>query len=753
MKKMNQPHIEEKNKSVLEKFSCDELINATTTFLWITTPNKGAIFFNNAWLNFTNRSLAQELGNGWQDGLHPDDASDVIKKIKQFEKKKNNYSIEFRIRSSKNNYRWILCNASPRFDYDSKFAGFVVTAFDVTEIKNTEQTLKRLETAVDFLHESVVVGDINGIIFYANDASVKMFEEDIDKKDLIGITYFDLFESHHMSKAGEDFKELLKKEIIINKGYTFLTKNNNKKYLEMSASIVKDEKENSIGFISVIRDITEKKIAEQRISESEKRYRNLYENAPIGIFRTTTDGHILIANPHLISMLGYNSLEDLQTQNLNNMMVSQVLSRSDYQKLLENSGSVSSVETAFYKKDGSIIYTQENAVVVKDDAGYIKYYEGTIEDITKRKMAEEALKTERELFTNGPVIVFKWRAAEYWPVEYVSSSIQSALGYTPQELIEGKVNFHELIHPDDFYKVADEIRDYSLSKLPTFRQEYRLKHNSGEYRWFSDYTLVIRDKENNITHYLGYLLDITERKLDREILAKSEQDLKKLVAMKDRFFSIIAHDLRSPFQGLIGITNILLEDDELTHEERITFTNKLLDGLRAEHRLLEDLLTWSKLQQGGIDFDPLENSIKDDILEAINSVTHLLEKKGIKINLLVEKPLRLIYDRNMIATVLRNLISNSIKFTQTGGIIEVGYVIKENRLIVSVKDDGIGISEQNIAKLFKNETHFSTRGTNSESGSGLGLILCKDFIEKHSGCIWVESMLGKGSTFYFSLPL
>lgn len=753
MDKLNQLHIEKKNKATLENFCADELINASSTFIWITKPDHGAIFFNDAWLNFTHRSLEQELGTGWQEGLHPEDTPFVVKKIKQFEKKKNNYSIEFRIKNFKNNYRWILCNASPRFDSDSKFAGFVVTAFDVTEIKNTELTLKRLETAVDFLHESVVVGDINGIIFYANDASVKMFEEDINKKDLIGITYFDLFESNHMTKAGEDFKELLKKGIIINKEYTFLTKHNNQKHLGMSASLVKDDQDNSIGFISVIRDITEKKIAEQRISESEKRYRDLYENAPIGIFRTTTEGQILIANPHLIEMLGYDSLQDLQSQNLNNMMVPQVLSRPDYQILLETRGSISAIETAFYKKDGSIIYTQENAVVIKDDDGNIKYYEGTIENITKRKLAEEALRTERELFTTGPVIVFKWLATEGRPVEYVSSSIQSALGYLPDDLINRKVNFTELMHPDDFDRVSKEVRDYSLKKISTYEQEYRLKHSSGEYKWFSDYTLVVRNKENKVTHFHGYLLDITERKLDREILAKSEQDLKKLVAMKDRFFSILAHDLRSPFQGLIGITNILLDDDELSHEDRVTFTTKLLDGLRAEHRLLEDLLTWSKLQQGGVDFDPTENSIKDDILEAINSLTHLLEKKGILIKLINEKTIRLFYDRNMIATVLRNLISNSIKFTQAGGTIEVTYCIKGDRLIVSVKDDGVGISEKNIGKLFNNETHFSTRGTNSESGSGLGLILCKDFVEKHGGNIWVESELRKGSTFYFSLPV
>jgi PAS domain S-box-containing protein len=646
-----------------------------------------------------------------------------------------------------------LCNASPRFDSEANFAGFVITAFDVTEIKNSELNLRRLETAVDFLHESVVVGDINGIIFYANEASVKIFEEDIDKKDLIGITYFDLFESHHVGKAGEDFRELLKKEIIINKEYTFLTKNSKQKYLEMSASLVKDDRNNSIGFISVIRDITEKKIAEHRISESEKRYRDLYENAPIGIFRTTVDGNILIANPHLIRMLGYDSLDDLQTQNLNNMMVSQVLSRSDYQKILEKAGSISAIETAFYKKDGSIIYTQENAVVVKDESGKTKYYEGTIEDITKRKLAEEALMSERELFTTGPVIVFKWLAIDNRPVEYVSPSIESALGYAPDDLITSKVNFHQLIHPDDFDRVMQEILEYSAKKVSTYEQEYRLKSNSGEYKWFSDYTLVVRDKEQKITHYHGYLLDINERKLDREILYKSEQDLRKLVAMKDRFFSILAHDLRSPFQGLIGITNILLEDDELTQEERVTFTSKLLDGLRSEHRLLEDLLTWSKLQQGGVDFDPKENSIKDEIREAINSLTHLLEKKGITLKHMNDKTVHLNYDRNMLATVLRNLISNSIKFTNTGGVIEVAYAVDGDKLIVSVRDDGIGISEKNISKLFNSETHFSTRGTNSESGSGLGLILCKDFIEKHGGNIWAESEYGKGSCFYFSLPL
>jgi signal transduction histidine kinase len=235
-------------------------------------------------------------------------------------------------------------------------------------------------------------------------------------------------------------------------------------------------------------------------------------------------------------------------------------------------------------------------------------------------------------------------------------------------------------------------------------------------------------------------------------ITESEEQLRELNASKDKFFSIISHDLKNPFTALVGLAEIIATDiDTLTQEELQKFATHIHRSAKGLYSLLENLLQWSRIQTGRIKFTP-ESCVLNEIIE---DVSNLLEinavNKHIELKRDLESGILVMIDKEMIQTVLRNLISNAIKFTNDGGTVTVATRRKDDYIEVSVRDNGVGMPEEDIEKLFRIDVHHSTVGTGKEKGTGLGLILCKEFVEKHGGDITVESKPGEGSLFRFTL--
>jgi len=238
-------------------------------------------------------------------------------------------------------------------------------------------------------------------------------------------------------------------------------------------------------------------------------------------------------------------------------------------------------------------------------------------------------------------------------------------------------------------------------------------------------------------------------------LEHSEQLLKESNQAKDNFFSILAHDLKSPFNVILGMLDLLTREySEYTDEERQTMLMRLKNASTRTIDLLENLLTWARAQRGLLPYSPEKFNVLDIIRENILLFESAAYHKDILIKQTGEKDLLTIADFNMINTIVRNLISNAIKFTFPGGNITINIGMDDpETILVAVKDTGFGMSPDTLGNLFKLEKRMVTKGTGNELGTGLGLILCKDFIEKNNGKIWVTSEEGAGSCFCFSLPL
>ena len=253
----------------------------------------------------------------------------------------------------------------------------------------------------------------------------------------------------------------------------------------------------------------------------------------------------------------------------------------------------------------------------------------------------------------------------------------------------------------------------------------------------------------------GQIAFAIERKLSESEIILKNQLLQTLNSEKDKFFSILAHDLRGPLSAFVAATQIITEEvQSMTIEEIKDITLSMTKSATGIYSLLENLLEWSRLQRGVMDFIPEKINLKRRINECINVLSESAKKKEIKIETLIDEHLEISADKHMFDTIVRNLLSNALKFTKTGGIVNIAAVPDvDNAVEIKISDSGIGMAAELKEKLFKIDEKTSRPGTDGEPSTGLGLLLCKEFIEKHGGTIWVESEVGKGSTFIFSIPV
>lgn len=267
---------------------------------------------------------------------------------------------------------------------------------------------------------------------------------------------------------------------------------------------------------------------------------------------------------------------------------------------------------------------------------------------------------------------------------------------------------------------------------------------------FDKFSKELEELESLWVSYQELLLSY---KASEEEIKKKNEELKEINETKDKFFSIISHDLRSPFQGLLGISNYLVDEfDNLPNEEIKELISTLNEALRNQYKFLDDLLNWSRLQSGRLTLEKTKFNLHTLVENVENLFETNLQTKKIELINHIPKEQFIFADEDMIFLLIRNLVSNAIKFTKPFGKIEITSYEFEYHLQIVVADNGIGIKPENLDKLFRLDSHYTTRGTNSETGNGLGLTLCKEIVTKHNGQIWVKSEVDKGTKIFFTIP-
>jgi signal transduction histidine kinase len=274
-----------------------------------------------------------------------------------------------------------------------------------------------------------------------------------------------------------------------------------------------------------------------------------------------------------------------------------------------------------------------------------------------------------------------------------------------------------------------------------------MKNKHGEYRWIRDIGRPFYDLDNEFLGYIGSCYDITENK-------KNELRLFELNATKDKFFSLIGHDLKNPINSIVGLSNLLLKKIQQNNQNNIpVLAESIYESSQKVMHLLMQLLDWARVNGGTMDFHPTKCSLNQIVLDNISLLKETAEIKGLELVFETNDVIDLFVDVDMTNAVFRNLISNAIKYSHPGGKIWISCQLLNDACEIAIKDEGVGISEEDIEKLFRIEHAHSTLGTQNEKGSGLGLLLCKEYVQLHGSQITVESVSGKGTSFYFKMPL
>ena len=508
---------------------------------------------------------------------------------------------------------------------------------------------------------------------------------------------------------------------------------------------------------SQIASAIERKRAEDELRESENIFRRVFNESADPILLLDETG-FTNCNAATVSILGYSTKKELlnkrpwelSPEKQPDGLLSSIKAEMMINEAIEKG--YNRFEWIHKKKDGSDLPVEVMLTSIQLKGKPILY---TVwRDITERMQAEEKLRNERLLLRtvidNIPATIYCKDVDGHKTL--ANRAELKMIGAKSEDEVLGKTDFD--LYPKE---IADEFfaDDQTVIKNlePVINREELFIDGKGEQRWLLTSKIPMLDDYGGVIGLVGIGRDITERvKITKEIQDRNEQ-LTKLNAEKDKFFSIIAHDLKSPFTGLLGLTELMVDcSDSFTKEEFIEYSNSINQASQKLYKLLENLLEWAQVQRGTITFTPMNLDLAKIVSHSIDTIYQRAIQKQVTIINEITTSQQVFTDEKMTETVLRNLLSNAVKFTKSGGKIFVkAETIDDNTIRVSVEDTGVGIPQKDIERLFKIEEKVSSQGTEGESSTGLGLLLCKEFVEMHGGKIWVESENGKGSKFSFTI--
>jgi PAS domain S-box-containing protein len=629
---------------------------------------------------------------------------------------------------------------------------------ELDNLKRENETLEKerllLRTVIDNIPDSIYCKDIDGRKTLANVMELRISGA-TSESEILGKTDFDFYPKEIAEGFYADDQFVIKSgQPVINREEYLIDENGQKLWLLTSKLPFKDKEGNIIGIVGIGRNITIRKRAELALSESEVKLNVILQSTADGILAVDAQGKVIKTNDRFAQL--WKIPQGLIVQN-DDMAILDFAS----EQLIDPDEFISKVKKLYNSKDVDL-----DLLHFKDGRIFERYSEPLVmgdlligrvwsfRDITAKKIVEEELRNQqlllRTVIDNIPDSIYCKDTAGRKTLANVMEL--RLLGAESEVEILGKTDFD--FYPKEIAEgfIADDQLVISTGQPVLDREEYLLDE-SGQKQWLLTSKLPLNDKEGNIIGIVGIGHNITDRINAEEEIKKQNEELSKINAEKDKFFSIIAHDLKSPFQGLLGLTELmLLADEDFTKEELLQYGKDLFKTASNVYKLLENLLQWAMMRKGSVDFTPKVLPISVCVEQNIEVLKQRAAQKGITLINDVSSNESVYADEKMVDTILRNLLSNAVKFTKRNGEVIVRAININSEIVeVSVSDTGIGISEKNVNRLFKIEEKVGSKGTEGEESTGIGLLLCKDFVEKNGGNIWVESVEGAGSTFHFTL--
>ncbi len=737
----------------IEELKQYQLITETVTDAVFAVDSSGNIFFwNKASETLFGYSRSEVFGKFFGKALDVFDA-EYFRGIKEELKKTKIWKITLTV-YKKDGQKEVI---DAKFSVADEANGtIIVLCTNITERAAIEQRLKSSEekfrNIVNYSPELICSLDITGNIIYANPSFCKKLnytESEILNKNLKEIlspelltgAKFNLKSYEQTGAEGLEFKAIIKSgsEIYLKASISPVSLNNRASYFNI-----------------VFTDITKKKNTQKNLMV----FQSMFDAFQDGIV-VECDRKITLMNDSFIKIFGYKNEKELIDKDLLDLVAEHDISKiNSYLQLIGEDRDIPlRLEFLGKRKDNANFFAEVSLSSFKSEQK--NYAVLVVRDITEKKRSQQAIKDSEEKYRNLTeniddfLYTFERTDNTIRPIFY-TTSVEKITGYSQADLLGDSRLILKIIHPDDFASIKKKLNSLFKSKIQLSGEfEFRIINKHGNIVWVRNKINLIRDREGKIQKIYGLVSDISLRRKAEEELNRSTENLVKLNETKDRFISIISHDLRTPFSSILGFTDLLLSDNELNDAERKQYVEYIRESSKSMLSLVNSLLDWTRLQTGRIRFEPEKIEAHKIIENSLNALSGVAFQKNIEIVSKIKDDVFVFVDKELLLQVFNNLLSNAIKFTPKYGSIIIS--AKESQrmrfLEFSIKDTGKGISAENIKKLFKVDSKFSSEGTEGEKGTGLGLSLVKEIIEKHGGTVWVESEYGKGSDFRFTLPI
>jgi len=657
---------------------------------------------------------------------------------------------------------------------------------DIFLQENDELSFKQ---KYDVLFQTITDGVVlikNGNIIYSNNALANILGYNID--EVVKLSLKDFFAPNVLEFILDRYERRNKGENVPAKYDTEVVDKNRSRVIPVALSVgVLPSKTDFYEFV-IIRDLTEKVEIEKRVNQEAQLHNYFMDFLPDSIYFKDLDSRFIKANNATAKKMGLISANELLGKCDSDFFDKEHAeqTRNDELDIINNKISIIDKTEKEIWPDGRVTWVSTTKIPLKDDQEKVYGTFGISRDITRLKKAQDinealfkistavtTLKNIDELYASihtsisGLMRTDNFYIAIYHPVtdtvsfpyfvdevDEIPTERKAALGLTEYVLKTGtaqlidKERDLELRRNGETSLIGEptqiwlgvplKVEEKTIGVLVV--QDYKNANTYGE-------------EERDILIYVSeqIALAIDKKQSEEKILSYSEE-LKESNASKDKFFSIIAHDLKSPFHGLLGLTRMIAEDYEnMTEEEIKTYLNTIKDSTESTYNLIENLLEWSRFETGKIQYNPAVQNmfmIVENTRILLNQVAKL---KNITIKNKLNHRSAVWGDETLLQSLMQNLISNAIKFTPSGGNIKVTEYQTDETIEYTVADTGVGIKEDDINKLFRFDVNFSTRGTQQEKGTGLGLALCKEIIHLHNGKIEVKSKVNEGTKIKFTL--
>ena len=735
------------------------LANSAPVLIWLAGLDKLCYWFNDVWLNFTGRTLEQEQGNGWAEGVHPDDLDRCLETYVTCFDNRQSFSMEYRLLRSDGSYRWILDNGMPTFA-KGIFTGYVGSCIDITEQKQLSVSLEASEhfmrKLIDVLPGMVGYWDQDLRCGFANRAYQEWFGKSPEEmkgihiRDLMGNELFEKnapFITSAMRGEPQHFERTLTKSDG-STGYTW-------------ANYIPDSDDDGVhGFFVMVTDVTDLKKAEANLSAQDQFYRATLDGIRAHICVINPQGTIITTNRAWESFGDQNeAIKEFSSIGANYFFACQSSAAVLDHSVNEFTTGIQSVldGTSPQFMRGYPCHTPEKdlwfiCTANPFSVNGVRYAVISHEDITWRKAAERQLSMLSRVIEQSPVTVVitdtdgTIEFVNPFFVELTGYSAEEAVGQNPRILQSG------LTPPETFHELWTTLKRGNI-----WEGEFINKCKNGNINFEHARVSPIRDEEGVVTHYVSIKENINKRKEMESSLITSKEKAEIANRAKDEFLAVMSHEMRTPLNGVLCLTELLL-DSELTQEQHefAKIANACGHNLL---RIISEILDFTLIRVNKLNLENREFNLQIILEEITSKFAPRALEAGLSISSRVAPsvPCHLNGDAGKIQQIVANLVDNALKFTTKGAVVisvtcptvEHGFAI----IRFDIQDTGIGLLESQIKGIFSAFTQADSSTTRTHGGTGLGLALCKELAELLGGEIGVSSEVGKGSTFWFTARL